>query len=32
MVCGPKPLLERRRRHKLNDPRVRQILRLRDAM
>jgi len=29
-VCGPKPLIERRRRPKLNDPRIQRYLRLRD--
>jgi hypothetical protein len=30
-VCGPAPLLEARRRYKVNDPRVLRILRLRDV-
>ena len=31
VVCGPTPLLERRRQLKLGDPRIQQVLRLRDA-
>ena len=31
LVCGPQPLLARRRQIKLNDDRVRQVLRLRDV-
>ena len=30
-VCGPRPLLERRRRYKINDPRVQRVLRMRDV-
>ncbi|HVR70875.1 MAG TPA: PD-(D/E)XK nuclease family protein [Vicinamibacteria bacterium] len=30
-VCGPKGLLERRRRYKVSDPRLVRVLRLRDA-
>jgi RecB family exonuclease len=30
VVCGPKPLLEIRRRYKMNDPRLQRVLRLRD--
>jgi RecB family exonuclease len=29
-VCGPRPLLELRRHYKINDPRLQQVLRLRD--
>lgn len=31
VVCGPTPLLQRRRQLKLGDPRVQQVLRLRDV-
>ncbi len=31
VVCGPTPLLQRRRQLKINDPRVQQVLRLRDV-
>jgi RecB family exonuclease len=31
VVCGPKPLLELRRRYKVNDRRVQQVLRLRNV-
>jgi hypothetical protein len=30
VVCGPKALLERRRRYKVGDPRVQRVLRLKD--
>jgi RecB family exonuclease len=30
-VCGPRPLLERRRRYKVNDARVQRVLRMRDV-
>jgi ATP-dependent helicase/DNAse subunit B len=30
-VCGPRPLIDRRRRFKVNDPRVQRVLRLRDV-
>jgi RecB family exonuclease len=30
VVCGPQPLLERRKRHKIADPRLQRVLRLRD--
>jgi ATP-dependent helicase/nuclease subunit B len=30
-VCGPRPLLERRRQYKLGDPRLQKVLRLRDV-
>ena len=30
-VCGPRPLLELRRRYKLSDKRVQSVLRLRDV-
>lgn len=30
-VCGPKGLLERRRRYKLSDPRLQRVLRLKDV-
>ena len=30
-VCGPRPLMERRRRYKINDPRVQRVLRMRDV-
>jgi hypothetical protein len=29
-ACGPRPLLELRRRYKLRDPRLQEYLRLRD--
>ena len=31
VVCGPTPLLKRRRQLKLGDPRIQQVLRLRDV-
>jgi hypothetical protein len=30
-VCGPKGLLERRRRYKVSDPRLQRVLRLKDV-